>query len=112
MMKKILLPLLLLFFSTTMIATPVDYEPNSDLVRIEFSVYPNPTNGVFYLSIEDYSDETYQVRIVDLIGKEIESRKVSANQEEIFDLSTAPKGIYFVKITQGRDQIIKRLVIQ
>ncbi len=113
MIKKLLLSsLLALSFMVGFSAEADLNDPVSEVARIEFSVYPNPSNGVFYLRIEDYSSESFQVKVVDLIGNELTSRTVSPNEEVIFDLSTAPKGIYFVKITRGQDQIVKRLVIQ
>ncbi|MEM9985747.1 MAG: T9SS type A sorting domain-containing protein, partial [Bacteroidota bacterium] len=79
----------------------------------EFSVYPNPSNGVFRLNIEEEVGNTpYQVQIVDLIGKELLNQSVKAQEVTTFDLSNAPKGVYFIKITQGREQIIKRVVIR
>lgn len=81
-------------------------------LRIEFAVYPNPTNGVFFLSIEDRVEATFQVKVLDLIGKPLIEREVHGSEDARFDLSSAPKGIYFVQITQGQDQIIKRVVIQ
>jgi hypothetical protein len=81
-------------------------------LRIEFSVFPNPTNGVFYLKIEDASQISYQVKVMDLIGKPIIQREITSTEDVRFDLSTSPKGIYFIQITRGQDQIIQRVVIQ
>jgi hypothetical protein len=115
--KFIHLCLLLGFSFSLAVATPPSERPaDSPLLRIEFSVYPNPTSGVFYLNIESEDQDSYRVKVIDLIGKPLVEKTISANEDARFDLSTAPKGIYFVQITGGKsdnkNQIIQRVVIQ
>lgn len=98
-------------------ATPISkYPADAPLLRIEFSVYPNPTNGVFYLNIKSKDQGSYHVKVIDLIGKPLVEKTITPNEDARFDLSTAPKGIYFVQIIGGKgdrkNQIIQRVVIQ
>ncbi|MDX2245289.1 MAG: T9SS type A sorting domain-containing protein [Bacteroidia bacterium] len=80
--------------------------------QIETSVYPNPSNGRFHLNIKSDSYNTYQVKVVNLIGKTLVEKQVESNQEADFDLSAHPKGVYFLQIQLDERQIIKRIVIQ
>ena len=115
MTQRLLLSFFIFSLLTVTTVQGKDFLPWDDGVQgtsIEFSVYPNPSNGVFRLNIEEDGDTPYQVQIVDLIGKEMLNQTVKAQEETTFDLSNAPKGVYFIKITQGREQIIKRVVIR
>ncbi|MEZ4829352.1 MAG: T9SS type A sorting domain-containing protein [Bacteroidia bacterium] len=93
------------------IPTPDAYE-NITGWQIETSVYPNPSNGRFHLNIKSDSYTTYQVKVVNLIGKTLVEKEVEANMETEFDLTAYPKGVYFIQIQLDQRQIIKRIVVQ
>lgn len=116
MKANILSLFLFLGLLTSVTASPfyhsTDIPLDDNVVLIDFSVYPNPTNGVFYLNIEDSGTTPYNVKVVDLLGKTVFERQVAPNQEARFDLSTVHKGIYFVEITRSQDRVIQRVVIQ
>ncbi|MEZ4850147.1 MAG: T9SS type A sorting domain-containing protein [Bacteroidia bacterium] len=42
---------------------------------IETSIYPNPNNGSFQLNIQSDSPETFEVKVVNLIGKTITKKR-------------------------------------
>lgn len=69
-----------------------------DAPKFEFNVYPNPSNGVFY--IQDANVASLQV--FDLNGQLILNTK-----ENTIDLGTVQQGIYLVKLTDtsGREAI-------
>jgi len=114
MKLKALLFFLLLGFSAQIASASTTLPPLEDaIVTIDLSVYPNPTSGTFFVQIADMDPQAnYQVKVVDLIGKVLIEREVTANERTRFDLSTAPKGIYFVQIIQGKEKTIKRVVVQ
>ena len=114
MKLKALLLFLVLGFSVQAATASTTLPPVEDaVVTIDLSVYPNPTHGTFFVQIADLDTQAnYQVKVVDLIGKVLIEREISANERAQFDLSTAPKGIYFVQIIQGKEKIIKRVVVQ
>ncbi|MDP5172767.1 MAG: T9SS type A sorting domain-containing protein [Bacteroidia bacterium] len=110
----------LLFLSLTLVfALPAMASgfggPSSDGVetlRIEASVFPNPTNGVFFLNIDSQFSESFEVKIVNLIGQPVNVREVYTNERTQFDLSGLPKGVYFVKIKVDQQQVVKRIILQ
>jgi len=87
--------------------------------QLNISVYPNPSTGEFYiqsktLSVPHMRDETlteFKYEISDPHGSIIFSGHSQGNDFSI-DLSTYPKGIYYLKITQGGLQTVKKLVVQ
>lgn len=81
---------------------------NFELQKIK--IYPNPSNGVFYISLGDL--EPTSIEVYDLTGKIILSKKnISVNNfETSIDLKYATKGIYFVKIIANNQSVVKRII--
>lgn len=83
---------------------------NFELNKI--SVYPNPSKGVFNISLGNV--EPTSIEVYDLMGKQITMKqKVSiSNSEATIDLTNASQGVYFVKISVDGEQIVKRIIKQ
>jgi hypothetical protein len=60
-----------------------------------FTAYPNPVNDMLNLS---YSSEIYSVKVINLLGQELFTKKVSNNSTQI-DMSNLPAGTYIVNMT-------------
>ena len=60
----------------------------------EFSVYPNPSNGVFNIS---GNEDIQSIRVIDISGKNIMESTPATSSANI-DLSSFGKGTYFLKI--------------
>ena len=73
-------------------------DPKTDPVNShkenQLTVYPNPNNGMFTISIGE--EEISDVYIYDLIGKLIYFKAKVQGRMDI-DLAGQPQGIYFVK---------------
>ena len=78
------------------------------------SIYPNPTNGLFYLQAEtDFSDPA-DIAITDLSGRNIYSGKnVSLAENELIslDLSDVESGVYMFYMLSSSVRIVKKIVI-
>ncbi len=61
------------------------------------TVYPNPSRGIFTVSLQNNSDEA-QIEMYNLIGQSILSAKLNATKTEL-NLNGKPAGIYLYKIT-------------
>ena len=76
------------------------------------SMYPNPTNGKFQLSI-DSSTKKYDLEIYDAQGRTIYSTSYVATQPSFeIDLSNSPKGFYFIKLTSVSETSYLKMIIQ
>ncbi len=60
--------------------------------RQDVSLYPNPTESKVYIEAEGLR----QVRVINLMGQEVMNQTVSGNRF-ILDLSSQPKGCYFIE---------------
>ncbi|OFY85301.1 MAG: hypothetical protein A3F72_19155 [Bacteroidetes bacterium RIFCSPLOWO2_12_FULL_35_15] len=81
--------------------TLTDIHENDNQVGIE--IYPNPATDKLFINISKIGP--YNVAIYDITGKIVKSQTVSQN--EIIDLSTIESGLYFVKISDGKNVILK-----
>lgn len=89
--------------------------PNTDEVNdIEFSVYPNPSNGILNVTYNLAETSTAQVIIYTADGKLIYSMNCKqGRQHHNFDLSNVERGIYFYTyILDGIEEKRGQLVIQ
>ena len=76
------------------------------------SVYPNPTNGMFTIKLEDVRGQMTdgQIEIYNVFGEKVYSKKVNRKQETV-NLNWSD-GIYFVRV-EMRDGIAnKKIIIQ
>jgi len=80
-------------------------EPNN-----EFLIWPNPTNGVFYLETIDDNAE-WNITVVNIFGTRIINSIFTGRFSE-FDLSGYPKGVYFVNLKSGTKAFSTRLIVQ
>jgi hypothetical protein len=65
------------------------------------SISPNPSNGVFNISINQYSGNV-TIQVVDLNGRIVYSAKNEMfNSEKAIDLKSVESGIYVLRISGG-----------
>jgi len=77
-----------------------------------FQLYPNPTQGTIKLSLPQKAKE---IKIYDFSGAEVYYQKIEnrhyLNEFEI-DLTSLPKGIYFLHLTSNSGFITRRVLLQ
>jgi len=70
------------------------------------SVYPNPSNGIFYIEAQDIR----RIVITDIYGRLIHDRKAELRNE--ISLENEPEGLYFVKIYTGNSLFIRKVILR
>ncbi len=93
-------------FFNTISTTGVNEEFNP---KNSIHIYPNPTTGIVNIDLNGNKDFTVQV--FNLLGEEV-LRKHMTNFSNEMDLSTQPKGIYFVKSFDGTKMYHQEFVLQ
>lgn len=79
------------------------------------TVYPNPTQGVFTLAIDNSSIDELIVSIADMQGKEVftsRDKNIGNEFKKQIDLSDVAKGIYFIKVNTGSSIKFQKLIIE
>ncbi len=96
-------------------ATPTGIEePGAS--PLSFEIFPNPSNDVFNVSFDLLKSEKTEVKITDMIGREIKTVVedfLSAGEHEyVVPARDLSKGIYLVTLKAGESTTVKRLMIQ
>jgi hypothetical protein len=77
----------------------------------ELSVYPNPNDGKFIVQHSSILLKSYV--IYNMVGVNVLSHKSNLTNQFNIDLSTQPKGIYFIEITDiNNNYLNKKIIIQ
>jgi hypothetical protein len=74
------------------------------------SVYPQPANDVLYVNNVGYS--TSKLSIYALDGRMLLSKDATNVSEQNLQVSTVPSGIYLLKLTNGVESSIKKVIIK
>ena len=82
----------------------------------DFVVFPNPSNGIINLQTSNgqlATSNEYKIEIYNLVGEIVYSTTNNKLQtlNEI-DLSTQPKGIYFIQITDGNSVVNMKIQLK
>ncbi len=81
---------------------------------ISMTISPNPSSGIFRLSLSGLDNRDATVSVSDITGRIFSQQVVNIPtlQPEQFDLSGYPRGLYLVKIQTGNESLIRKLVIE
>lgn len=76
-------------------------------------VFPNPATGMFQLSSAGFAGHPFSCEILSPCGMVVKAVLLNGEREAIYiDLSSQPKGIYFLKIVSGNAAAYKKIVLQ
>lgn len=88
---------------------------DNELALDNMNFYPNPNNGKFHLNFNLSKKGNTNVNIFNMEGKSVyneELQDFSGNYDKEMDISSNPKGVYFVKVKQGKHAQLKKIVIE
>jgi Secretion system C-terminal sorting domain len=68
-------------------------------------IYPNPTTGIFTISIK----EDASVKMYDMFGKLIYTSKTNIGESKI-DISNYPSGIYLLQVETENGSVTKKII--
>ncbi|MDO8971824.1 MAG: T9SS type A sorting domain-containing protein, partial [Saprospiraceae bacterium] len=86
---------------------------NGDLTS-NMSVFPNPTNGKFTVSITNPEATDMTIELVNVSGQVVYRNEVKAaySYNDEIDASQFAKGVYYLKVNNGKDVKIEKVVVQ
>ncbi len=72
------------------------------------SVYPNPTTGKLTVNATNLN----RIEVVDLHGRILLNFDKFEDNIAVFDMSTLPKGIYYIKITSRHNVFVEKIILK
>ncbi len=80
------------------------------------NVFPNPTNtGILNVIVDEFKGNSLSVSVIDITGQLVYSKNTNVLRSDTFvvlDLSSQAKGLYFLKVSDGENQMIRKFVIE
>lgn len=76
---------------------------------IKANIYPNPSSGHFTVELSRVPERPVQIEIISMLGHTVLVTRSVKRLSEL-DFETAAPGIYFVKVSDGEKQIVKKIV--
>jgi len=83
------------------------YTPVENSIIKLIPVYPNPSEGIFYINTEKYNIKSWKVS--NLNGQVLKQEELSF-QSGVIDISEFPKGVYILYATTPDEQLIQKLI--
>lgn len=99
--------------SDTVNITVIGIKENRLLSSI--TIFPNPTSGIITIELIEFSENSLQIEVLNLMGQLIAYRKLTdctAKCKEFIDLSTYPKGEYLIKVKTTDSETTKRIMLK
>lgn len=99
---------------TSITETVTSYTSSAGITELsdqEWSIYPNPTNDIIMVQVNELTNQSYTVELYDALGKRIQFQEiVQGSTIAYFNADTLYNGVYYVKV-KGQNGS-KKIVIQ
>jgi len=83
---------------------------DNNSVLASVNVYPNPTKNI--VNVEVSNTESYNLTLVDVLGKVVLTGKGENNSTIALDLSNQIKGVYFLVIESNGNKTTKKIILE
>lgn len=83
---------------------------NDKVLKADFQIFPNPNSGTFSVFINGEEKLSYQMEMIDVVGKMV-SKKSLQNGLNIIECSDLASGVYFSQFKLGKNKITKKIVV-
>lgn len=105
-----------IYTSTLIIHENITGIENLTSACYETNIYPNPSNGKFYLSYSIINAQNIEISLYSIEGKLIRTLLPSTIMQEglykdFYDLTGIKSGIYFIRLSSGEENSINKVVI-
>jgi methionine-rich copper-binding protein CopC len=87
---------------------------NDPFAGVNIQVYPNPSNGLFKLVVNNIKSGSLGIEIMNLQGQIIFKNVINdpTGFSEYIDLTKFGKGLYFLRINDGNKATVEKILIQ
>ena len=103
----------------TIFSQPVTYtlggEREAMNIVADLDVYPNPSRDLFNVTFTSEEAQTMNVKVVNMIGEQVYTEELTefvGQYTKVINMTTQPKGVYFLEITTDNGAVNKKIVLQ
>ncbi len=87
--------------------------PFENLLDINYSIYPNPNNGIFSIQIQNLENErSVNIELYNLNGSRIINKQSISKDKINIDLTDYRKGVYILKLIVGSKYITEKMIFE
>ena len=110
----------LIWMDENMTSMTKEKESKEETIEDKFSenssmkIYPNPSNGVFYITLQLPQEQMITIKLYDLNGKIVSQTEKQLKQgynQLAFDNDDLSKGLYFCKIITENGEVFKEKIL-
>ena len=78
----------------------------------EFTIYPNPNNGIFNVDLSGVDAATLNLEIIDQAGRSVFNKQLESIQTQTLEMNlhSLPNGIYFLRVSTDTFAKVQRIV--
>lgn len=82
-----------------------------DIVAVELNIYPNPSNGKFYIEMGDTFNANTKIEVFNVVGMKV-FETITNNFKTEIDLSAMKQGVYYVRVDDGQNIVTQKVMKQ
>ena len=75
-------------------------------------IYPNPSDGIFYIDISGKENGPVQVEIVNMVGKVVYNKEFISTEKLEINASTLNIGMYLLRVSSKNHTYTKQVIIK
>jgi hypothetical protein len=75
-----------------------------------FTIYPNPSTGIFNIAWN--TSDSFNYNVYDVSGKKIATKRNNSGSDHIVNLSGVSQGMYFIQIKTATSSITKKILVK
>ena len=82
--------------------------------KLLVSISPNPTNGIINITINNYPGNELAFEITNIAGQTVLGKKITNSAGAYsgqLDITALAKGVYYIRITKGSRQTVKKIIL-
>jgi hypothetical protein len=84
--------------------------PNNLAPETDIKVYPNPNKGSFTIKLINFENKAF-ASVYSMVGSIVYQSEMEKDNSVEIDLPFIRKGIYFVRVTSGEEQFVKKIIV-
>ncbi|WP_304161043.1 T9SS type A sorting domain-containing protein [Mesonia mobilis] len=87
---------------------------SSNELADSFAIYPNPNQGEFTVSLRSENPSPIDINVFDITGRRIftQSYEYQHDFSQNLRLNQAQAGVYFVKVSNGNNNVTKKVIVE